>query len=121
MNIRFDTESVRIRVSSDEALKLQSAGSYLQAFPIGGVTLEVYMKQTEDLELDDSLWPRLRIGVSESAVKEILERVDSKKSGTRKKDEWSVRNVFINPRLNVDLIFEVDLFDRIHKERKNGR
>lgn len=107
MNIRFDSESVRIRVRHDEAVRLMNSQKLHETYPVSGLRLELKTSPNASLSLNFSAPLNYELVIPENALHELLERVNRPQL---KKDELCIRDsIHLSPS-RIDLVFEIDCF-----------
>lgn len=107
MNIRFDSESVRIRVGHDEAVRLMHSQGISETFPVGGLTLELKTSPNLSRSLSFSSPLNYEVLISETALRELLEKVNHPHL---KKDDLCIRDSIHMSESKIDLVFEIDCF-----------
>lgn len=106
MNLRFDSKSIRIRVSQEEAEKLASEKQIREQLPFPEENLNVIISCTEGTDL--TLNENFEMNVPYQDLQRILQ-------ASSKEDE--LRGNFTSHSLQAELRFEIDRFTR--KKVKN--
>ncbi len=109
VNIRFDSRSVRVRVSLEEAMTLNQNGRLVENFASGNLSVEISLALDQDTAMRYHFeGKRVELTVRKRDLTELLL--------VRPSREESIRTEVIETRAEpIEVIFEIDLFTRKKK------
>jgi len=113
MNIRFDSESIRIRVGHQEAVRLVDIQKIYETYPVSGLSLELKTSRESSLSLSFLSPLHLQLVVPEHTLHELLKKVDQPQL---KKNDLCIRDTVSVSESRIDLIFEIDCFKLSRKK-----
>lgn len=120
MNLRLDSNSIRIRVSLEEAKFLFHDGKIETTLPLptGDLFLELIQDVQEKLSLGSSHNQRINLGVPSSVLKGLLLEIASV-SPSSKQALGVCETIYFDAK-PIELRFEIDCFTTRQKTKKEN-
>ena len=110
MNLKLDTDSIRVRMNYDEAIRLVLEGESRECFPIFSDSLEVCVSpHTKNLcFVENTNGKSFRLYIPKEKLETILEA--AVKNNNPKKEECEMHDILQIGGRPIEIRFEVDRF-----------
>lgn len=102
MNLRLDSESIRVRVSQEEAVHLLGAGVLSESLPVQPLWVEILVERQTEPVILSPLAP-LGSGLSIKVSRDDLDRAIKGK-------ELELHGAFVQKERSIRVSFEIDRF-----------